>query len=159
MADSLHQINVNYQPVEDRLLLRIKTLKGNEFRLWLTRRFTGLLVELLGEQIKWAGGIPAVAFCDETKNLFKQGALDKPYEQDQVKDLPLGESGILASRINYKTSAEGNFMLEILPVKGQGITLNLNKPLLFMFYNLLLQGCSQSMWRLPKTEEPCAHIH
>jgi len=159
MSDKLYQMNISYQPVEDRLMLRINTLQGDEFRIWLTRRFTAILLNLLAEHIRKSGGEPVVASAPETKSMLKQGALEKPYEEDRVKELPLGESGILACRINYKMN-DAVMMLEILPEQGQGVTLNMNKSLLFMFYNLLLQGCSKSMWRLPvQNESTGANIH
>lgn len=154
MTDQLHQINITYLPVEDRLMMRINTREGDEFRVWLTRRFTGILLDLLLKEIDKHGGIPVLASTTETKNMFKQGAMEKPYENEKVMDFPLGETGILACKINYKTGPEGVLVLEILPGKGKGITLNMNKSLLFMFYNLLTQGCAQSAWRLPAAGDP-----
>jgi hypothetical protein len=154
MTDHLHQLNINYVPVEDRLMLRINTQAGDEFRLWLTRRYTGLLLDLLTKEIDKHGGVPTLASTTETKNLFKQGAMEKRYEEEKITNYPLGETGFLASKINYKSGAKGVLTLEMLPEKGQGITLNLNKTLLFMFYNLLTQGCSQSAWGLPGQQNP-----
>jgi hypothetical protein len=148
MTDQLHQLNINFVPVEDRLMLRINTLAGDEFRVWLTRRFTELLLNLINKEIDKYGGIPTLASTPETKKLFKQGAMEKKYEEENIKNYPLGETGYLASKINYKTNEEGVLTLEILPEKGKGITLNLNKSLLFMFYNLLTQGCAHSSWGL-----------
>ena len=40
----IHQLNIQYQPDQDRVLARINTSAGTELRLWLTRRITiGLL--------------------------------------------------------------------------------------------------------------------
>jgi hypothetical protein len=40
----IHQLNLQYLPHQDRLLARVNTSTGLEFRLWLTRRLTlGLL--------------------------------------------------------------------------------------------------------------------
>ena len=146
-------------PVEDRLMLRINTLSGDEFRVWLTRRFTELLLNLLVKEIDKYGGIPTLASTPETNKLFKQAAMEKKYEEENISNYPLGEVGYLASKINYKTTADGNLTLEILPEKGKGITLNLNKSLLFMFYNLLTQGCTQSAWRLVDEDLTKQNVH
>jgi hypothetical protein len=159
MTDQLHQLNINYVPVEDRLMLRINTLSGDEFRVWLTRRFTELLLNLLVKEIDKYGGIPTLASTPETNKLFKQAAMEKKYEEENISNYPLGEVGYLASKINYKTTADGNLTLEILPEKGKGITLNLNKSLLFMFYNLLTQGCTQSAWRLVDEDLTKQNVH
>ena len=41
---NIHQMSVNYAERDDRLLLRVNTQDGQEFRLWLTRRMTGRLL-------------------------------------------------------------------------------------------------------------------
>ncbi len=148
MPDQLHQINISYIPVEDRLMMRINTKQGVEYRIWLTRRFTGILTGLLTKEIDRLGGIPALASTDQTRAMFKQGAMEKPYEAEKVVELPLGQDGILAHKINYQSNADSSLALEILPPKGKGINPNLNKSLLFMFYNLLMQACNQSEWGL-----------
>ena len=85
--------------------------------------------------------------------------MEKPYEEEKIINYPLGEAGFLASKINYKSTEEGVLALEILPEKGKGINLNLNKTLLFMFYNLLAQGCSQSGWKLIENSPSEKNIH
>lgn len=159
MTDQLHQLNVNYVPVEDRLMFRMNTKVGDEYRVWFTRRFSGLLLDLLNKEIDKHGGVPTLASTPETKKLFKQGAMEKRYEEEKTIHFPLGESGFLACKINYKTTDEGVFMLEILPESGKGINLNLNKTMLFMFYNLLTQGCTQSGWNLAGEAQIEQNIH
>ena len=132
-------------------MMRINTKQGDEFRIWLTRRFCGLLISLLIREIDKLGGIPALASTEQTRAMFKQGALEQRYEEEKVTDYPLGQDGILAYKINYKTATDAQVMLEILPENGRGVTLNLNKSLLFMFHNLLTQSCGQADWRLPET--------
>ena len=153
MSDPLHQINISHDSKEDRLLLRISTGTGDEFRLWLTRRFTSLLMGILNKEMDIRGGAPGVAGSEETRKMLKSGALEKKYDAEQVKNFPLGEDGVLAFRINTRNTDEGNLGLELLPEKGKGITLNLNKSLLYMVHNILTQGITQANWRL-QTETP-----
>lgn len=56
MSDKLHQINVQYSNVEDRILLRASTENDDEYLFWLTRRFTRLLLGILGREIEQRGG-------------------------------------------------------------------------------------------------------
>lgn len=138
-------------------MMRINTRQGDEFRLWLTRRFSGLLITLLTKEIDKLGGIPALASTSETRTMFKQGAMEKPYEAEKVTGYPLGEEGILAYKINYKTTADTQMLLELLPETGKGLTLNLNKSLLFMFYNLLTQACAGTDWQLAGSSTTTRH--
>jgi hypothetical protein len=66
-------------------MLRINTLAGDEFRVWLTRRFTDLLLKLLNKEIDKYGGIPTLASTPETKKLFKQGAMEKNMKRKKSK--------------------------------------------------------------------------
>src|SRR5262245_48484990 len=143
MTGPLHQINVAYVAREDRLLMRVSTRGGEEFRIWLTRRFTGRLVDLLRGQMDRHGGAPSLASNQDTRRLFKQGAMNKSFDQEAAQTFPLGEGGILAFRAKTATADDGSLVLEIAPETDQGIKLNLNKTLLYLFYNLLTQGIDQ----------------
>jgi len=158
MPDKLYQMNVSYVPKEDRLLLKVSTKSGDEYRFWLTRRFTGLLFNVLNKEIDKSGGMPSVASSQETTKMIKQGAFEKSYDDKSVS-YPLGESGVLAYRINAGNNKDGNLQLEISPEKGQGITVNLNKSLLYMFHNLLSQGIDQTGWGLISNEAASMRIH
>ena len=70
-ADQLFQINVSYVPGEDRLLLRVSTTGGDEYRVWLTRRFVSLLMGLLQKEMEHYGGAPSLAANKETTRLIK----------------------------------------------------------------------------------------
>lgn len=149
MNDPLHQINIAYVGKEDRLLLRVSTRKGDEYRAWLTRKFTALLLKVLRQQMDQFGGAPSLAASQETKRMFKQGALSQRFDTERSMEFPLGEEGILAVRVNATTTRKGNLSLQILPERGQqGITLNLSRTLLYLLYNVLTQGIDQADWQL-----------
>ena len=158
MTEQLHQMNISYNPKEDRLLLRVSSKGGDEFRLWLTRRYTAMLVNILKQELAKYGGEPALASSDETRNLIKGGALKQSYEGDSTS-FPLGESGVLAFRINCGETGEGVLRLELLPEQGQGISLNLNKTLLYMLHNLVSQGIDQAGWNLPNHNRESLNVH
>lgn len=158
MADALHQINVTYVAKEDRLLLRVSSQAGDEYRLWLTRRFAALLLDVLKKRMDEFGGAPTLASGQETRSMFRQGAMNKPFEGG-AGGFPLGESGVLGFRINAGAATDGRFNLEILPEQGKGVTLNLNKTLLYLFYNVLTQGIHQAQWNLAGAEDGSARVH
>ena len=158
MTDKLHQLNITYVPKEDRLLLRVSTLQGDEFRVWLTRRYTGLLFNVLNKQMEKSGGVPTVAASEETRKLFKAGALDQKFTGDS-SSFPLGENGFLAFRINTGETPDGVLHLEVSPEQGQGITLHLSNPLLYMFSNILNQGIDQAGWQLLREDTLSMKVH
>lgn len=158
MTDKLHQMNITYVPTEDRLLLRISTMQGDEFRIWLTRRYTSLLFNVLNKRMERSGGLPTVAASDETRKLFQAGAMEQKYESEH-KRYPLGEDGILAFGINTGESGDGNLQLEMAPEQGQGVTINLNDSLTYMFSNLLNQGVDQAGWKLFNEDTQSMKVH
>jgi len=159
MSDQLHQINISHDSKEDRLLLRISTGARDEYRMWLTRRYTGLLMGVLNKEMDNHGGVPSVAGSEETTKMLKSGALEKKYDSENTRSFPLGEAGVLAFRINTRNAEEGGLTLELLPEKGKGITLNLNKSLLFMLHNILTQWITQANWALQTESSPSMKVH
>ena len=159
MSDQLHQINISHDSKEDRLLLRVSTGAGDEYRLWLTRRYTGLLMGVLNKEMDKHGGVPSVADSEETTKMLKSGALDKKYENINASSYPLGEAGVLAFRINTRNTEDGILVLELLPEKGKGITLNLNKSLLYMMHNILTQGITKANWSLQTEVAVSMKVH
>lgn len=153
MTDKLHQINVTYSSKEDRLLLRVTTQQGDEFRVWLTRRFSGVLQNILIQEMDKYGGAPSIGSSQQTKQMFKAGAFEKSFEHDKGKNYPLGEAGFLAFTIKAANAGKGNLHLEILPEQGAGVTFTLNKSLLYMFHNLLIQGITKAEWHISNSQD------
>ena len=158
MSEQLHQMNISYNPKEDRLLLRVSSRGGEEFRLWLTRRYTGMLINILKQELAKFGGEPTLASSDETKNMIKAGAFQQGFDEGSGR-FPLGESGVLGFRINTGVSGEGVLRLELLPEQGQGISVNLNKTLLYMLHNLITQGIDQAGWNLLNHAPESKNVH
>ncbi len=145
MSDQLHQINIAYMDKEDRLLMRTTTQKGDEYRVWFTRRYAGLLMEVLNKFLKERGGMTTVGSTPQATQMLKEGALEKPFEK-KAANYPLGEDGFLAYAIKTTVTEDKILNLQMLPEKGQGFTLNLSSALLYMFHNLLTQGITKADW-------------
>ncbi len=153
-TNKLHQINMQYSPVEDRILVRTSTTNNEEYLIWLTRRYTRILLDLIQKEIDERGGTTNVASKQETKQLFKQGAFEKPYAEEQPKTKPLGDKGILAYAIKSGKDSNGNFVLELKSNDNKGITYNLNDTMLYMVYSLLSQSIAKAEWNLGYMEQP-----
>ncbi|MDY6949497.1 MAG: hypothetical protein SXG53_27760 [Pseudomonadota bacterium] len=155
MSNSLQQLNMIYVPEQDRLLLRISTGDA-EYRVWLTRRYCGLLLNVLVEQIERHGGYHEIASRQDTLERLRGGALGQPYAPPPTVQYPLSEQGVLAYRINIGNQPEGTVALQLLPEQGQGVTFTLDKPTLYLLYNVLEQALTQTDWKLhvPSSREP-----
>ena len=147
MTDQLHQINIAYIGKEDRLLMRATTKNGDEFKVWFTRKYASLLMDIFNKRIHERGGMTTLGSKPQTTQMLKDGALEKPFK-DSVKNYPLGEKGILGFGIKVNANKDNTLNLHLSPEKGQGVTLNLNDSLLYMFHNLLSQGIARADWNI-----------
>jgi hypothetical protein len=159
MTNTLQQINMAYIPEQDRLFLKISTSTDAEFRIWLTRRYSSLLMHVLQEQIEREGGYQELASRRETLDQFRGGAFDQAYTPGPTMHYPLGEAGVLGYRINVGKDKSGATNLQLLPEQGQGVTVTLDKSTLYMIYNLLEQGLGQTDWNLhvPRSSRDPVH--
>lgn len=152
-TNKLHQINMQYINKEDRILLRTSTENNDEYLIWLTRRYTKLLMDVFDKEMEKRGGSTTLGSKKETTKLFKEGAFEKPYVEETPKKHPLGENGVLAFGIKTGIDEQGNLTLIIQSESGKGITYNLNDTLIYMFYSLLTQSIERAEWGLGKLSQ------
>jgi hypothetical protein len=133
----LHQLNLDFVPEHDRLLLRVTTDDQLEVRLWLTRRALRLLWPLLVQMVRSS---PEAALQssnqarDALVGMQHEQALSranfrKPFEE-APRAMPLGAEPILVARIQSNRDDSGSQVLSLLPQQGQGINLTLDSILL-----------------------------
>lgn len=159
MNENLQQLNISYVPKEDRLLFRVRTGKNTEFRIWFTRRFTDLMMKFLTEKMQQFGGAEAIAVSDDTQQTLREGAMEQKYQEPQAPDYPFGENGFVAFQIKTGSDKDNNLHLQILPEKGKGMNLKLDRKMLFMLHNLLSQGIKHANWNLDHQSALPQDIH
>jgi hypothetical protein len=158
---NIHQIQMRYNPHEDRILLRILSTERAEFRFWMTRRYVKLLWTVL---IKMLERDPAAAVHGDENvrrtmmgfqhaNVVSGGEFAKPYEEG-VSVLPLGADPVLLARVSGKQPDNQKQTLSLHPEKGQGIDLGVNSGLLHMISKLLTDAVAQSDWDLRLAIDP-----
>ena len=121
----IHQMSVTYLPEQDRILMRINTVEGEEMRKWRTRRLMvglwPLLSKLLTEHLlklesagaSLSGANPELKkmLADFRKEEFLQHAdFDTPYKEGQQR-LPLGEEPLLVTDVDASPLANGPLRL------------------------------------------------
>jgi hypothetical protein len=151
---SLHQLNAAYDAVQDRILLRASTSKGQEFRFWITRRFMGLLWQAIGRiadnfaaQKAPADPMIRAALAELAQEKALQAA-DFNSRYEAGTQLPLGEAPLLLARIEIQAAPGGRQILRLLPERGQGIDLGLDENLTHILASLLRQAAIAGEWEL-----------
>ena len=151
--NAINQLQMSYSPAEDRILLRVNTTGGDEFRFWLTRRYAALVIQALAAHRAVDPDVAAqpVPAAKEAVEAFKQetaqarGDFAQSFEgSDQF---PLGESPILAQKLKYRV-LEGKLVLTIEPAEGAGINVTLDNTLNFNVGKLLVSALEKADWRL-----------
>jgi len=150
---AIHQIQFAYNEQQDRVLMRVSTSGGEEFRFWLTRRFTrrlwGLLVKLLEldrpvrQQVDLDAKRTVLGIRHE--GFAQQGNFSAPFEERDYRR-PLGEEPLLLARAEGSQRGDGNYLLRLHPQPGQGIDMVLDTQLLHLFSRLLNQVVAKTDW-------------
>lgn len=158
---NIHQIQMAFDKLQDRILLRVSTSEHAEFRFWMTRRYVKLLWAML---IKMLERDPVAAVHGDESvrrammgfqhaDAVRAGNFDKKYEE-AASALPLGAEPVLLSRITAKQNADKQQVLSIQPEQGQGIDIVVNIELLHMISKLLVDAVSQSDWDITLAIDP-----
>lgn len=166
----IHQFNVSYNDRQDRLLLRVSTQSGEEYRFWLTRRLTLRLMPALQETVaRLEASQPQMVandaasrqiLTDLKRDSFLQNAdFETPYA-DQARLLPLGESPMLVSDVEFRF--HGSLVQLTLQDKGtaaaqlQSCQLNLPASLLHGLIHLMQQAATKAEWQTASQNLPAA---
>src|SRR5687767_3339340 len=160
----LHQLKVDYDAEQDRLVMLVATSEAVELRLALTRRFVKLLWPLMVKLAEEASPrIRTQANPEARKALLglehehavSKADFSKPYDAAQ-HSTPLGEKPVLLARIQTGHDRNGQPVVAMHPADGQGITLTFDSVLLHSVCRLLQAAVKKSDWdmelKLPGTE-------
>jgi hypothetical protein len=150
----LHQLKVEYDAEQDRLLMRVSTASSEEALLWLTRRcvlrlwtllvgFVESKPELLARAADPLARAALVEF--EHEKALSQASFSKAYEE-APRERPLGDAPFLVSRLQRRNTDDGRMVLGLLPAQGQGIFLTLDATLLHGLMKLLQRGVEKAEW-------------
>ncbi|MBL4680478.1 MAG: hypothetical protein JKY88_07115 [Pseudomonadales bacterium] len=154
MTGTIRQMQMLFVPEEDRILFRINSTGKQEYRFWITRRYSLLLLEILR---KHADIDPDVStqINPEAKEAIKnfkseqaiQGADFKQKFNEDAEEFPLGESIPLAFKLNYKINGD-ELHLGIHPKEGNGIDIVIGSELNPTLMQLLIHAGKKGDWRL-----------
>jgi len=150
---AIHQIQFGYDEQQDRVLMRISTTEGDEFRFWLTRRFTrrlwGLLVKLLEmdravrQQVDPNARRTVLGIRHE--GYAQEANFSAPFEEAGLRR-PLGDVPLVLARAEGKLREDGSYLLRLDPLKGQSVDMVLDTRLLHLYSKLLNQVVAGTDW-------------
>lgn len=157
----IHQLQAAYMIEQDRILVRLNTLAGEELRLWLTRRMVKNLfphmieasIELVTAQtqIESHDGASSKELMQfKRQEALQQADFSTPFNS-QACVLPIGVEPLLATTVHITPVEDGSLRIgfeEIIPgVAGsRNFEVTLGQQLLHGFLHLLETALQHSDW-------------
>ncbi|MBU0500126.1 MAG: hypothetical protein KJ558_07180 [Gammaproteobacteria bacterium] len=155
----LRQMNVQFVPQEDRLILRVRSDDDSEIRAWLTRRFTRLLLGILQKILaKEQPRTEPVSLQSAMQSFRRDAALigadfATPYDSSTASH-PLGVAPVMLSTIKYQRTDQGIILLTLGMPDGKTISLQLDRNLLHVLIKLLEDGANSAEWEVGALPQP-----
>jgi hypothetical protein len=163
----IHQLSVHNDERQDRLLLRISTQEGQEFRFWLTRRMVGRLLPAIEQAVttlesQRSGLLTPDAptrqmLTDMQREAFMQQAdFNTPYAPPAGGQLPLGERPLLITDAQLRVLPQQVLQLVLKDhsdAQARQCELQLPAALVHGLLHLGRQATAKADWALePKAE-------
>jgi hypothetical protein len=157
---NIHQLSVNHDERQDRLLLRLNTQDQQEFRFWLTRRMTLRLMPAIEQSaVRLEAAQPGVAVTDAPSQhllteLKRDSFLQKadfatPFE-NRATQWPLGAEPLLITDAHLTIKPSGaleiSFEDKSDPAQARACQLNLQVSLVHGMVHLIQQACGKAEW-------------
>ncbi len=159
------QFDAGYNRHEDRILLRITNVNGDEFRLWLTRRLcSSLLTDFKVRTSAYRVSMPDAGMEARAVVSNHDTVLRAQLEQQAVvaqqdfgskfkpgETFPLGEQGLVVEKVNLQPNgkADGVHTLSFHDAKGRGISLGVTVEVFNSIFEVVERVVRQTKWDLP----------
>ena len=155
---TIHQMRVEFDPPEDRLLMSVIAKDGREFRMWLTRRFVKLmwpnllrLAESTPEaaaQKNDAARTSVVRFQHE--RAVSSGQFTSTYDKDKVTSQHFGEAPVLITQGSIKRvdNPKGVNQVAFTSKDGKPVTMAIDDVLLHAMVRLIRNAARKAGWEL-----------
>lgn len=150
----LHQLKLEYNVEQDRLLLRLATNQNAEVLLWLTRR---CVLRLWSVLLDMAHATPEIALqpSPEARRAllgFRHAAavseaeFNQPYAE-VPRTYPLGIEPLLVARVDSRKGEKGH-ILGLHPANGESLHINLDEKLVHGMLKLIENAVAKTDWDL-----------
>lgn len=158
MSGSISQMQMMYNPEEDRIFFRVNSTDKKEFRFWITRRYALLMLKVLKEHSESDPDV-VIQATPEAKQALQSFKQEKAIGQadfsekfkEEANELPLGPEVQVAFKMNYGIK-DGNLQLGLQPKEGQGISIVINQDLNVTLTQLILAAAKKADWKFSEAE-------
>lgn len=153
MENTVLQLNVRYSGTEDRLILSILGKDRTEILIWLTRRYTRLLLSVFDKLLETGREEAVSLHADEISQFRHESEIagmdfQSDYQGGDNQLHPLGETPLLVTKISYQFLQNGNVRLTLGQEVENGMDVNLvlDKKLKHALLEMLLNASNAAEW-------------
>ena len=162
---SIHQIQVRYEPVHDRLLLQVLTMDRKLLPIWLTRRLTSRLMPHLrrtASAVAAAGASPNAVVLPDAQDMMAQASRERalkaadlktPFDAKQAQQ-PLGPEPLLPVAIDIATPGGKGLALNFRDAASQSVEVKLGHDHALVMIELIESAIEQAEWGLQAANAP-----
>lgn len=161
----IHQIQVKYDPVADRLLLQVRSRAGEVCAVWLTRRMCARLWPSFQQVVTQQGmerTAPGATVLPEAQAMLQQVARERPLPNadfstqfdptPQVQ--PLGPEPLLPAEIQMTPAGTGGMTLSLREHRARSLELRLSADLSSALLRLVDQALASADWAIGPLPAP-----
>lgn len=150
----INQFSANYDPSEDRILLRFNTTDLKEFRFWLTRKSTEQLLDVLPRQTEQGEQIQGelqkqIEKKQESKILKSESSKETPKPQTpefmKGNEFPIGEGPEVVSVIKVELSG-AMYKIQFILKIGKTVSVNVRPDLMLKVHSLINLIAGKAKW-------------
>ena len=158
---SVQQINISYDPKQDRLKLRLADTDSKEYAVWLTRRLVSRLLPAVAQRLRETAMAETESGQRSLAAFEHQTAVENSdFSTGYAENLePALEGGpILAKEIRFGLRDGGNAELQFFGDNDEQMTLTLTTQFIHGFIRLLNQGIETAEWGIEPKGIFSSHI-
>lgn len=150
----LHQLTMSYVPEQDRILFRLSTVDKKEYRMWLTRRFVGVLWGALHQTFSRNTELARIVDKDIQEAVLgmkhQEAVQNTDFETPPVADTTDATSNtgpllVTGGKVHPGDTVTG---LSFSTADGADIRFNLNEQLMHAFCHLIITTTVRADWSL-----------
>jgi hypothetical protein len=161
---TIHQIQLRYDPLADRLLLQVRTTQAQLYATWLTRRMVSRLYAPLRQAVVKQGLAQALPRTTaqatpvpEARAMLEDAALQRqlaganfsqPFE-DSGASHPLGREPLLAAGAQLTARPDGGLALALQEDRGRRVEMVLTSDIATALLRLMDAALKAAEWDLP----------
>lgn len=169
----IEQLQLRYDPGQDRALLTVKTSNLQAYRMWLTRRYTAALWPILMRFVEAEPVAQRVAAPEARRAVLgfqrEQAIAETDFQtpfRDDAEELPFGDEPLVLTRVELRRQQDGMPALWFGAQDQRGLQLRPSTQLVYSLTKLIADVATKADWRLglepnwaqPVDDTPPAHV-